>query len=97
MENRLWYSESFTRILDKDHRPNMFAAGCLPAFSMHFLETNGLYVCWQCSEQLAQCTSHPRWSYKKQKHLTTCASSQTQQGFCSTAKTQLEFKKLNSF
>lgn len=49
MENSLWYSESFTRILDKDRRHDMFAAGCLPTFSTHFLETNGLSVCWQCS------------------------------------------------
>lgn len=49
MENRFWYSESFTRILDKYHRPDMFAGGCLPTFSMHFLETNGLSICWQCS------------------------------------------------
>lgn len=26
----------------------MFAAGCLPTFSLHFLETNGLFICWWC-------------------------------------------------
>lgn len=37
-----------TRILDRYHRPDMFAAGCLLTFSLHFLETNRLFICWQC-------------------------------------------------
>lgn len=93
MEYRLWYSESFTRILDKDHRPDLT---CLlqdvsPRSQSSSWRQMGFVSAGSVLEQLAQSTSHPRWSYKKQKHLTTCASSQTQQGFSSTAKTQLEF------
>lgn len=54
IESRLGYYELFTRILDEHHKPDMFAAGCLPTFSPPFLETNGLFISWQ----LTQCTSH---------------------------------------
>lgn len=67
IESRLGYSELFTRILDEHHKPDMFAAGCLPTFSPHFLETNGLFIGWQ----LTHCASLRCWYYRKRERLTT--------------------------
>lgn len=58
METRLWYSESFTRILDKHHRPDIFAAGCLPPSHRASWRQMGFLSAGSILEQLAQCTSH---------------------------------------